>query len=122
MRTSRSILYTALGTVLCLVYVFQQTEIVKLGYRITFAQKVLESCLDRKTALEYTVSSLESPLNLDKSLFLKKDGYEMPQTFKLVKVGRPKRIGSPVERMVSAKRFAFLSVFADKQAEAKTVK
>ena len=42
MRTSRCILYTAVVTVLSLFYVFQQTEIVKLGYKITRAENVLE--------------------------------------------------------------------------------
>lgn len=129
MRTSRSILFTALGTVLSLLYVFQQTEIVKLGYKITSAQNVLEQCFDRKTSLEYTVFSLESPFNLDKSLLLQKDGFEMPQTYKLVKVGPAKNVaGARVKTARSAsrtagiRRLAFLSLFADKQAEAKTIK
>ena len=128
MRTSRCILYTALGTVLCLFYVFQQTEIVKLAYNITSAEKVLEASLDKKTSLEYTLSNLESPLSLDKNLFLKNDGYEMAGKYKLVKVGVP---GVVPVRVASAKapsrgsmlkRLALSTIFASKQAEAKTLK
>jgi hypothetical protein len=131
MRTSRCILYTALGTVMCLLYVFEQTEIVKLGYKITSAQKVLQASLDRKTMLEYTFSSLESPQNLDKNLFLKNDGFEMAQKYKLVKVGVGSR--NPLmlakakltlreTKELSWKRLALQTLFGGKQAEAKTIK
>ncbi|MFH0877281.1 MAG: hypothetical protein V1863_03565 [Candidatus Omnitrophota bacterium] len=129
MRTSRSILYTALGTVFSLMYVFEQTEIVKMGYRITLAQKVLEQYLDRHTSLTYTVSSLESPLNLDKGLLSDKDGFEMPRAYRLVKL-EPSQ-NAPTQSPQSAapkgfgaglKRLALLSLFADKQVEAKPVK
>jgi len=131
MRTSRCILYTALGTVLCLFYVFQQTEIVKLAYKITTTEKILENILDKKTSLEYTLSSLESPLSRDKNLFLKNNGFEMAGKYKLVKVD--KGIASaraPIKaaavktssRGVLFKRLAFSTIFASKQAEAKTVK
>lgn len=132
MRTSRCILYTALGTVLCLFYVFQQTEIVKLAYKITATEKILESALDKKTSLEYTLSSLESPLSLDKNLFLKNNGFEMAGKYKLVKVDKvpTSARGSSVKvaavktsnRGVLFKRLAFSAIFASKQAEAKTVK
>ena len=130
MRTSRCILYTAVTTILCLLYVFQQTEIVKLGYKITVVQKVLETSLDRKTMLEYALSKLESPQNLDSNLFLKNDGFEMAQSFKLVKVGSVGRasetfakVGNgPEGRLAALKRLAFSSLFASRQAEAKTVK
>ena len=135
MRTSRCILYTALGTVLCLFYVFQQTEIVKLAYRITSTENILESALDKKTSLEYTLSSLESPLSLDKNLFLQNNGFEMAGKYRLVKVDKVDKVstsakGSLVKvavvktsnRGVLFKRLAFSAIFASKQAEAKTVK
>ena len=126
MRTSRCILYTALGTLLCLLYVFEQTEIVKLGYRVRSAEKVLEACIDKKIALEYTLSSLESPVNIDKSLFLKGDGFEMARQYKLVKL-EPKKSSSgfSVAKLAQKsvfKRLAFASWFSAGSAEAKTVK
>lgn len=129
MRTSRCILYTALGTGLCLLYVFLQTEVVKLGYQITTTQKVLETSLDRKKALEYNLSTLESPLNIDKKLFLKGDGYEMAKDYRLVKVGMPAgRAGTAaaaketrVAKVSVWKRLALQTLFASKQAEARTI-
>lgn len=126
MRTSRCILYTALGTGLCLLYVFIQTEIVKLGYRITSAEKILEVHLDRKTALEYHLSMLESPVSLDKNILFKNEGFEMAKDYKLVKlspqVSSGKARGAVVASAGKEKRFAWSSLFASRQAEAKTVR
>ncbi len=131
MRTSRCILYTAIVTVLSLLYVYQQTEIVKLGYRITRAENVLQSMRDRRTSLEFTLTSLESPSNLDKNLFMNNNNqYEMAQSFKLVKVAPLSSQGVRVasgSKMGFAplsflKRLARQGIFAPTQAEAKTVK
>jgi hypothetical protein len=130
MRTSKWLLYIAIGTSLCLMYVYQQIEIVKFGYKIDRAQKALEVCLDRKTSLEYIVSSLESPSNIDKSLLLKDNAYEMPATYKLVKLApRVKEAGIFAKRALpsgsskqSLRRLAFQTFFGSKQAEAKTIK
>ena len=126
MRTSRLIFYTLLGTLAGLFYVFQQTEIVKLGYKITATEKVLQGALDRKTALEYTLSSLESPSHLDKTLLLQDNRFEMAQRYKMVKVRRTPAHGIASRVALagrgSFKRFAFQSLFSSKQAEAKTVK
>ncbi len=125
MRTSRSILYTAVGTVLCLFYVFQQTEIVKLGYKINSAESMLEACLDRKIALQYTLSSLESPLNIDKELLLKKEGFEIAKSYRLVKL-EPGQAGSGAvaagtkEKSVF-KRLAMVRWFQARSAQAQTV-
>jgi hypothetical protein len=131
MRTSRCILYTAVVTVLSLFYVFQQTEIVKLGYKITRAENVLESMRDRRTSLEFTLTSLESPLNLDKNLLMNGNNqYEMAQSFKLVRMTPPRAQGVRVAAgtregfapLSFLRRLARQSIFAPGQAEAKTVK
>jgi hypothetical protein len=127
MRTSRCILYTAVGTILCLFYVFQQTEIVKLGYKITAAEKILQAGLDRKTSLEFALSSLESPLSIDKNLFLRDQGFEMARDCKLVKVGPAAAViksagAHPAQESSVFKRLACQFLFTSKQAEAKTVK
>ncbi len=131
MRTSRCILYTAIVTVLSLLYVYQQTEIVKLGYRITRAENVLESMRDRRTSLEFTLTSLESPSNLDKNLIMNNNNqYEMAQSFKLVKVAPSRSQGLRVAAgtrngfapLSFLKHLARQGIFAPTQAEAKTVK
>ncbi len=128
MRTSRCILYTVLGTLIGLLYVFQQTEIVKFGYKITAMERVLQAAMDRKTALEFTLSTLESPLNLDKNLLLQNNKFEMAQRIKLVKLNQGARktgtssAASLKDERQGVKRFAFQSLFASKQAEARTMR
>lgn len=127
MRMSRSVLYTAFGTVFCLFYVFLQTEAVKLGYEITRAQNVLEVSLDRKTSFEYMLSSLESPLSLEKNLFSENQQFEIAQTYRMVKVGgtpkdmTPVGVESPAQGSIFM-RLAWNSLFASRSAEAKTIK
>jgi len=125
MRTSRCIFYTVLVTGFCLLYVFMQTEVVKLGYRITAAQKNLETCLDRKEALAFTLATLESPLSLDKNL-LKDKPYEIAKDYRLVKLTegssfKPAKING-VAKDSLFKRLAWQNLFASRQAEARTIK
>lgn len=129
MRTSRWILSTAAATMFALLYVFQQTEIMKVGYKITEAQKILEASLDRKTALEYTLSTLESPLNFDKNLFLQSNQFELAGGYKLVRLApapgaAAKNVAASGVRASGGptKRLALRSLFAARQAEAKTIK
>lgn len=125
MRTSRCIFYTLLATMLALLYVGQQTEIVKLGYRIHQAERVLEALRDKKTSLEFTLSSLESPLHLDKSLFLNNNDFEMAQSFKLVKVApkvQPALYAQASQRRTVLQRLAKLGIFEARQAQAQTTK
>ena len=129
MRTSRCILYTALVTGFCLFYVFLQTEVVKLGYRITTAQKALETSLDRKEALAFTLSTLESPLSIDKNL-LKDKPYEIAKDYRLVKLTAPQAPGvfsgraktNATAKESVFKRLAWSNLFASRQAEARTIK
>ncbi len=125
MRTSRCILYTALVTGFCLLYVFLQTEVVKLGYRITAAQKTLETCLDRKEALAFTLATLESPLSLDKNL-LKDKPYEIAKDYRLVMLttgtSSKQAKSSATAKDSLFKRLAWQNLFASRQAEARTIK
>lgn len=127
MRTSRCILFAVFLTFFSLLYVFQQTEIIKAGYKITEAQKAFEACLDHRTVLEYTLSALESPLNLDKNLFFKKDQFELASDYRLVKIAPPHApapmpVLAPGPFSLSLKRLALKSWFAAKEAQAKTIK
>jgi hypothetical protein len=122
MRTSRIVGLTVLATVLGVGYVFQQTEIMKFGYRIASAEKSLLAAEDRRTLLAYTLQSLESPANIDRTL-LKDSGYEVARGIKLVRMtgsslsGRTEVAASP-----SGKRLAWHERFFGQQAEARTLR
>lgn len=127
MRTSKCIALTVLGTVLCLLHVFLQTEIVKFGYEINSASQILDTQKDKQTSLQFVLSSMQSPLNIDKSLSSDKDVYQLPDSFKLVKLSPA---GSSVDSGMTApdraapvlRRFAFSTFFTGRQAEARTIK
>jgi hypothetical protein len=102
-----------------------QTEVVKLGYRITAAQKTLETCLDRKEALAFTLATLESPLSLDKNL-LKDKPYEIAKDYRLVMLttgtSSKQAKSSATAKDSLFKRLAWQNLFASRQAEARTIK
>jgi len=128
MKTTRCLLVTGLVTVLSLLYVFQQTEAVKLAYRITAEEKKLETAQDRRTALEFLLSTLESPFSIEQNFMLPNGSFEMPRAFRLVKVEPPAAPSAAALSVATSstssgwRRFAFRSLFSARQAEARTVK
>jgi len=128
MRTTRCLFVVGLVTVLSLLYVFQQTEVVKLGYRITAEEQKLEAAQDRRTALEFTLSTLESPVSIEQNFMLPDGNFEMPSAFRLVKVPGPAAPSAAALSVATSstssgwRRFAFHSLFSARQAEARTVK
>ena len=89
MKTTRCLCVTGLVTVFSLLYVFQQTEVVKLGYKITAEEKRLEEAQDRRTSLEFTLSTIQSPISIEENFMVPSGGFEMPHAFRLVKVEAP---------------------------------
>ncbi len=127
MKTTRCLVLTGLVTVLCLLYVFQQTQVLKLAYRITAEEQKLEAAQDRRTALEFALSTLESPVSIEQNFMLPNGSFEMPSAFRLVKVERPAASAAALNVATSStssgwRRFAFRSLFSARQAEARTVK
>ena len=128
MRTTRYLFTTALVTVLGLLYVFQQTQVIQLGYRITAEERRLEEAQDRRTALEFTLSTLESPVSIEQNFMLPNGSFEMPSALRLVKVEVPAAASAAALSVATSstssgwRRFAFHSLFSARPAEARTVK
>ncbi|MGE5280628.1 MAG: hypothetical protein ACM3L6_07800 [Deltaproteobacteria bacterium] len=128
MKTSWCLTALAGVTALCLLYVFQQTEVVKLGYRITTEEKKLEAAQDRHTSLEFSLSRLQSPVSIEQNFIVPSGSFEMPAAFRLVKVAVPPAApAAALNVAVSSgssgwRRFALRSLFSTRQAEARTVK
>ena len=128
MKTTRCLAIMGGVTVLSLLYVFQQTEVVKLGYQITAQEKKLESAMDRRTSLEFALSTLQSPVSIEENFVVPSGSFEMPQAFRLVKLDQPAN-ASPTALNVATssgssgwRRFALSSLFSARRAEARTVK
>ena len=71
LRIFRSITSIMIITLLALVYVHQQVELVKLSYAIDYKERKLEHMLDQKDALGYNIKELENPSRLEKILLSK---------------------------------------------------
>ena len=88
MRLFRSIASIAVLTLVALVYVHQQVELVKLSYSIEAKEKKLKDMLDHKERLDYNINNLEDPSRLEKILMSKNIAVAFPGKYNVVKIAR----------------------------------
>jgi cell division protein FtsL len=88
MRLFRSMASIAVVTLVALVYVHQQVELVKLSYSIETKEKKLKVLLDRKERLDYNINDLESPSRLERILVAKNIDVGFPGRYNVVKVAK----------------------------------
>ena len=77
-------------TLLALLYVHQQVQLLKISYKINANEKNLSRLLDHSRALIYNITSIKSPVNLDKRFLASKKDYLIPQQWQIVEVATPK--------------------------------
>ena len=125
MRLFRSIASIAVLTLVALVYVHQQVELVKLSYSIDAKEKKFKEMLDHKERLDYNINNLEDPSRLEKILMSKNIDVAFPGKYNVVKVAKV-TTGSAEDRLRSSsidKKFNvfgiadFLSPRAEAQAK-----
>lgn len=81
-------------TLVALVYVHQQVELVKLSYAIETKEKALQDVLDHKDRLTYNINNLASPSRLEQVLMAKNIDMAFPRRHNVVKVAKlPARPG-----------------------------
>ncbi|MDO8525508.1 MAG: hypothetical protein Q7S07_03365 [Candidatus Omnitrophota bacterium] len=88
MRLFRSIASIATVTLVALVYVHQQVELVKLSYAIEAKEKKLKVMLDHKERLNYNIDNLEAPSRLEKILISRNIDVAFPGKYNVVKVAK----------------------------------
>ena len=88
MRLLKSLTLISIITLVALVYVHQQVELVKLSYSIEHKEKKLKDILDRTESLGYNVNNLEAPLRLEQALLSKNVEITFPRRANVVKVAR----------------------------------
>lgn len=79
MRLSRSLLSIFGITLVALIYVHQQVELVKMSYSIDYKERKLKLLLDLKGNLGYNIANLEDPSRLEKILSAKKIDISFPK-------------------------------------------
>jgi len=120
MRVSRFLLILGLLTLFSLLYVRQQTEIFRLAYLGQKNLSLFEDLLDKNTILRYNIGKRASLVRIGDKVCKEAD-FQMPDTFRLVKLSYPER--SVGVRLPAVKKESLFSrVFGIKrQAEAKTI-
>ncbi len=100
MKISRFLTVTVSLTAVALIYVSQQTALVRISYDIKLKEKSYSELLDRNKILLYNIEQLESPARLERALLAKKMKYEVPSSESVILVssgpGRPNNVKAAV--------------------------
>lgn len=126
MKIARFLFISVFVTLMCLFYVHQRVELIKLSYSIKDKQKSLTQLLDQNRFLVYNMNTLKSPANLEKILIAKNIKLESPAKWEELKLAKAK--GLPTEQVVPRNLFtrtkqAVAAIFSFRSvAEAKTIK
>lgn len=84
MKSLKPLILIMCATVLCLLYVHQQVELVKLSYSIERNERKLKDMLDHNQHLSYNINNLQSPSRLEHVLMAKKINLAFPKKSEVV--------------------------------------
>lgn len=120
MKTPRFLLLTTLITSFCLLYVYQQAEIIKLAYTGQRYQAKCQEMLERNSNLRYTIKENGSLVRIGERI-AKDSDFQMPDTCRYVTfASSAMRRVTPGE--VSPRQTLVSRIFGIKsQAEANTI-
>ncbi len=120
MRLSKIFSLITFVTFLCVLYVYQQTEILRLAYLGQKKITVFEDLLDKNSILRYNIGRNASLVHIGNKVF-KGNDLQMPDTYRLVRLTPPKnniRLGTNnLKRENIVSRFFSIK----RQAEARTI-
>ena len=94
MRAFRVTMMVATVTIMALLYVHQQVELVKLSYVIECKEKTLKDILDRNEGLGYNIDNLEAPNRLEEALLAKRVEVAFPKRGHVVQLASSKYTGN----------------------------
>ncbi|MCX5707353.1 MAG: hypothetical protein NTW13_06900 [Candidatus Omnitrophica bacterium] len=120
MKLSKFLSLTAFITLFSLLYVYQQSEIVRLAYAGQRQQTTFQELLDKNSILRYNIEKNSSLVHLTSSISGQAD-LQMPDTYQLVRLV-PSREGLMIQDTIVSKETLFSRIFGvKKQAEARTI-
>jgi len=90
MRAFKTVTFIIFVTIVALVYVHQQVELVKLSYVIGCKEKKLKDMLDRNEGLGYNIENLEDPARLEQVLLSKNVDIAFPRPNNIVRAVKAK--------------------------------
>lgn len=120
MRLPKFLSVITLVTALCLLHVYQQTEIFRFAYAGQKKLMAMQDLLDKNVILRYNIKKNTSLVRIG-SRMSESDGFQMPETYRLVRLERPEGAVMAV-KPVANKENIFARLFGvTRQAEAKTI-
>jgi len=120
MKLTKFILFCIFTTFFSVLYVYQQSEIFRLGYLAQKRQSMFQELLDKNTFLRYNIESNASLVRIGTKLSQNQD-YEIPANFQLVKLSYPLE-NLKVNLRAAKKENLIARLFSIKrEAQAKTI-
>jgi hypothetical protein len=124
MRVFKTVTFIIFVTIVALVYVHQQIELVKLSYSIGCKEKKLKDMLDRNEGLGYNIENLEDPARLEQVLLSKNIDIMFPRPNNIVRAVKAKtKVVEDGLRTIGIEKsfnlFGILEIFSPR-AEAQT--
>jgi hypothetical protein len=123
MRSFKPITMIMVATLVALLYVHQQVELVKLSYAIGCREKKLKDILDRHEGLGYNIGNLEAPCRLEEALLAQRIEVAFPKQANVVRMAslRPAGRVRQLHAMATKTSGAFgIFDFLSPRAEAQT--
>ncbi len=113
MRAFKVSIIIVSATVVALLYVHQQVELVKLSYSIEIKEKALKDVLDHNEGLGYNIDNLEAPNRLEEALLAKRVEIAFPKRGHVVRLASSKYTRSDRRpyTMKAAKRYDIFAFF-----------
>ncbi|MCX5713744.1 MAG: hypothetical protein NT033_02840 [Candidatus Omnitrophica bacterium] len=120
MRLSKFLILVFFFTLVSLLYVFQQTEIIRLAYLEQKRQTVFQVLLDKNTVLQYNIKKSASLIRIGSRI--SRDGdFQMPNSYQFVRLKRSEQQPRIITRLFNRPN-VFSRIFAVKrEAEAYTI-
>ena len=113
MRAFRATVMIVSATLISLLYVHQQVELVKLSYSIQLKEKTLKDILDHNEGLGYNIDNLEAPNRLEEALLANRIEVAFPKRGHVVRLAGSKHSGGARRPYISkaSKKFDIFAFF-----------
>ena len=113
MRAFKVTMMVISATLISLLYVHQQVELVKLSYSIQLREKTLKDILDHNEGLGYNIDNLEAPNRLEEALLANKIEVAFPKIGHVVRLASSKHNGGNKRPYIlkTSKKFDLFAFF-----------
>lgn len=121
MKLSKFLSIASLTTLVCLIYVWQQTEVFRLAYDEQKRQAKFQDLLDENSLLRYNLKKKTSLVHIGNAVSGTGE-FQMPENYCLVRLVKPQKSLNFAGSRSHKRESLFAKIFGRiRQAEAKTL-